>query len=359
MALRRTLTKRLFNSNRNRDSPPLDTLQHSPIPPPSPSVQKQSTIPPNAAKTNFHRELLTLPESADSGFFRLFLQRRGINQYARLPDFLSVPVGDMLRDKLRSMNISGDRIHLDGLVPPVPEKSPSGNLDGLSVLDARKILRSSQLERVRSALRQIPVNSVSYSEFVKVCCDVCSNREQGVKFAEMLDECGNVIVIGNVVFLRPEQVARSMEKLISESIAIPNDPRKSELEEMEKQKAVIDQKAESLVRKELYCGLGFLVVQTLGFMRLTFWELTWDVMEPICFFVTSLHFALAYAFFLRTSKEPSFQGYFQRRFRAKQRKLMEVHNFDVEKYDRLCRAFYPNYYYNLGTPEHLPATEHA
>lgn len=131
-----------------------------------------------------------------------------------------------------------------------------------------------------------------------------------------------------------------MEKLLYESIAIPNDPRKQELNKLEKEKAMLDVKAESLVRGELYCGLGFLLLQTMGFMRLTFWELSWDVMEPICFFVTSLHFALAYGFFIRTSKEPSFESYFRRRFLVKQAKLMKVHKFDVEKYEQLRKVFY-------------------
>ncbi|KAH6823025.1 calcium uniporter [Perilla frutescens var. hirtella] len=134
-----------------------------------------------------------------------------------------------------------------------------------------------------------------------------------------------------------------MGTLISQSIALPNDPRRAELENLENQKCIIDEKARSLVRGELYCGLSLLMVQTLGFMRLTFWELNWDVMEPICFFVTSLHFALAYGFFLRTSKEPSFEGYFQRRFKVKQNKLMKIHKFDMERYNKLCEAFYPNY----------------
>lgn len=139
------------------------------------------------------------------------------------------------------------------------------------------------------------------------------------------------------------QIARSMEKLLYESIAMPNDPRKQELDKLEKEKAIIDVKAQSLVRCELYCGLGFLVLQTMGFMRLTFWELSWDVMEPICFFVTSLHFALAYGFFIRTSKEPTFESYFRRRFVVKQAKLMKVHKFDVEKYERLKKVFYSGY----------------
>lgn len=132
-----------------------------------------------------------------------------------------------------------------------------------------------------------------------------------------------------------------MASLLSQSIASPNDPRRKEMEEMEKQKRAIDQKAKALVRGELYGGLGFLLLQTVGFMRLTFWELSWDVMEPICFFVTSLHFIGAYAFFLRTSKEPSFEGFFQRRFKAKQKQLMKTHNFDLEKYHHLCQLFYP------------------
>lgn len=63
-----------------------------------------------------------------------------------------------------------------------------------------------------------------------------------------------------------------MERLISESIANPNDPGRKELEMMERQKSMIDEKAKAQVRCELYCGLGFLTAQTIGLMRLTFWN---------------------------------------------------------------------------------------
>ena len=132
-----------------------------------------------------------------------------------------------------------------------------------------------------------------------------------------------------------------MERMISGSIATPNDPRLKQLQEMEKQKAIIDKKAKAQVQAELICGLGLILGQTLGFMRLTFWELSWDVMEPICFFVTSLHFALGYAFFLKTSTEPTFEGFFRRRFKAKQTKLMASHNFDINNYNELRTICYP------------------
>ena len=55
--------------------------------------------------------------------------------------------------------------------------------------------------------------------------------------------------------------------------ANPNDPRLKELEEVEKQNVEIDKKAVILLRLELLGGLGFLVLQIAGFMKLTFWEL--------------------------------------------------------------------------------------
>ena len=44
-----------------------------------------------------------------------------------------------------------------------------------------------------------------------------------------------------------------------------------------------------------------------------------------------------YAFFLRTSRDPSFEGFFESRFAAKQRRLMRLENFDVVRFLELLR----------------------
>lgn len=134
-------------------------------------------------------------------------------------------------------------------------------------------------------------------------------------------------------------------KAIEKAIPIPraspvaeNDPAREELKAMEAVKVEIDRTATLQVRRELWGGLAALALQTAGFMRLTFWELSWDVMEPICFFVTSTYFMAGYAFFLRTKREPSFEGFFQSRFAAKQRRLMKARDFDLRRYGELRRA---------------------
>ncbi|GMI83121.1 hypothetical protein like AT2G23790 [Hibiscus trionum] len=292
--------------------------------------------------TILRREYVATPDSGERGFLGRFFHRRAFGQLSpRFPEIFSVPVGQKLREKLRGINVTGDRLRLDGLAPP--KDTVDGDLSTkISGEDARKLLRVFQMAKLKSKFREMEKSWISYHAFSQVCHEECGNEAQASELAKMLDQSGNVIVLGNVVFLRPEQVIKSVENILSESIVLPNDPRRKEVEDLEKQKSEIDKKAESLVRGELYCGLGLVVVQTLGFMRLTFWELNWDVMEPICFFVTSLHFALAYAFFLRTSTEPTFHGYFQQRFKAKQKKLMRIHCFDIQKYNKLRRRLYPN-----------------
>ncbi|KAK7383062.1 hypothetical protein VNO78_28728 [Psophocarpus tetragonolobus] len=325
MALRKLLTKRFFDGSKT--TMPFNRTVVS-----SPPLQ-QAIAPLNAPP----------PSSADGGFLlRFLLLRRAVYHSgpAKLPEFLSLPVGEKLRERLQS--IAGER-RVSLSQEPVPSAGESVFGNGMSVNDARKILRATQMEKVKAKLRNVPECSVPYSDFLRICVEGCENREQGAEFAKILDESGNVIVLGNTVFLRPEQVAKSIESLIYHSIANPNDPRRKELEVMEKQKAMIDDKAKAQVRSELYFGLGILMVQTLGFIRLTFWELSWDVMEPICFFVTSFGFALAYLFFLKTSTEPTFQGFFYHRFKTKQERLMKTYNFDLRRYNEIFKACYPNY----------------
>ncbi|KAL4566320.1 hypothetical protein LXL04_030434 [Taraxacum kok-saghyz] len=342
MALRRTIVKHLCNQS-VRDQSPLTgaTCDSAFI---SPSSGKAL----HAVEANFHHEMIKSPEDSSSssstaypGFFRRFLQQKKINQSSitNLSELFNFPVGENRKISARER----ERLNLDSLSVPITNISPDPAPVSAELLatDVKKIVRCCQLEKVRSALKRNPRNSITYYEFLKICNDVCTNHDEGLVFAKKLDEAGDVIVLGNVVFIRPDQIIKSMEKLISQSITIPNDPKKyEELKDLEKQKAMIDQKAISKVRSELYCGLGLLILQTLGFMRLTFWELSWDVMEPICFFFTSLDFAFAYMFFLRTSNEPSFESYFHRRFKVKQKKLMEMYNFDSGKYNELCEAFY-------------------
>ncbi|KAG7567462.1 Calcium uniporter protein C-terminal [Arabidopsis thaliana x Arabidopsis arenosa] len=318
MAMRKLLSKKLSNIT-NVASQSLMNCRIS-----SSSLAVRTRVPTDSTDTT-----KISPEPGDSTISRRFMHNSAMIR----PEIMQMPLGESLIEKLREIDGSKDRIRLDGLAPPETETS-------LTVADTKKLLRAAQIEIVKSKLRETGRSWMTYSEFVSVCGEASSDPDLGSKIAKMLDDSANVIVLGDSVCIRPDQVTKSIEGLLPlPKIHNPNDPRRIELKELEAEKAVIDVKAHSLVRKELWAGLGYLILQTAGFMRLTFWELSWDVMEPICFYVTSVYFMAGYAFFLRTSKEPSFEGFYQSRFEAKQRKLMNDYEFDHERYDELKKLF--------------------
>ncbi|OEL35315.1 Calcium uniporter protein 2, mitochondrial [Dichanthelium oligosanthes] len=278
---------------------------------------------------------------------RRFLQEQPAFRPAVPPDRF-MPLADRIRDL--GVGVAFPRINLDGLVPPAappPARREAADAArelpppaSLTVEEARKVLRATQMEAARARIRASGAGAVPYAEFLRLCCDA-AGPDAGPSVARALDESGSVIVLGKTVFLRPDMVVKAIENAIPVRETLPmaeNDPTREELKDMEAQKAEIDRAATSQVRRELWGGLAYLVVQTAGFMRLTFWELSWDVMEPICFYVTSMYFMAGYAFFLRTKKEPSFEGFFESRFAAKQKRLMQARRFDLRRYDELRRA---------------------
>ncbi|XP_010446739.1 PREDICTED: calcium uniporter protein 1, mitochondrial-like isoform X2 [Camelina sativa] len=282
------------------------------------------------------------PEPGDLKISRRFLHKDSMSRVDS--GTMKMSIGEGLIEKLREMDVNKDRIRLDGLSHHrmvEKEKEETESL-GLTVQDVKKLLRASEIEVVKTKLLETGKIWIRYSDFVRVCSDSSLDPSQGPWIAKMLDDSGSVIVLGDSVCLRPDQVTKSIEGLLPlPQIRNPNDPRRKELKELEAMKTVIDEKAHSLVRRELWAGLGYLIIQTAGFMRLTFWDLTWDVMEPICFYVTSLYFMAGYTFFLKTSREPSFEGFYQSRFEARQRKLMKTQDFDVGRYDELKKLFNP------------------
>ena len=134
---------------------------------------------------------------------------------------------------------------------------------------------------------------------------------------------------------------KAVQGLIPQSLVSPIDPRVMELEEMEKQKAAIDKRAESLGRRELWCLLAYLVTQTAMVMILTYKKLSWNVMEPICYCMAYVYMIVRLGFFMNTLKEPSFEGLLQSRFVSKQKYLMKLQNFNLERYNELLKAHRP------------------
>jgi hypothetical protein len=217
-------------------------------------------------------------------------------------------------------------------------RPPAGQI---SADDGRRLLKFVRLEALKNRLEMIPNDCISYEDLLRVCTESeGSSKEEARGMAKLLDESGHLLILNKTVYLHPEKIARAFEKAVPVSLAPKSNPCTEELEKLEKEKAEIDLKAENQAMTELRLGLGLFGLQTAGLMRLTFW-LSWDVMEPVCFFLTSIYFMAGYLFFLNTTTNPSFKSFFDTRFSAKQSRLMKKRNFDIERLRELRRLSRP------------------
>ncbi|RLM48687.1 calcium uniporter protein 6, mitochondrial-like [Panicum miliaceum] len=136
-----------------------------------------------------------------------------------------------------------------------------------------------------------------------------------------MDDAGVVLLFRDKAYLHPEKVVDLVRRAVPLALGPENDPRKEEFKQLQEKKEEIDKLAHKQVRRILWSGLGFFMCQVGLFFRLTFWEFSWDVMEPIAFF--------------------TYQDFMERLFMSRQRKLCAAQKFDMERYLELqkhCRC---------------------
>lgn len=187
MSLKKSLAERVLKFSKI----PNQYLTNSRI-----SSSLQTRIHQNPAQSN------TIPDHpGEPGIFRRLFHKPAIFS----PELRQLPIGEGLIDRIRGFDVVKDRIRWDVLSPPPVVTEEVAAEEGLTAEDARKLLKVAQLEGLKSRLREMEKTWICYSEFVRVCSEGCSDLEYGIRVARNLDESGTVVVLGNLVLLKPEQ----------------------------------------------------------------------------------------------------------------------------------------------------------
>lgn len=211
--------------------------------------------------------------------------------------------------------------------------------EGISYGEAKKLMRLVNVEALKMKLVGTEGNKevIFYSELLEACesMGVAKSRDEAVAFAKILDEAGVVLLFRDKVYLHPDKVVDLVRRAVPLALTPDNDPMREELRQLLERKEEIDMLAHKQVRRILWSGLGLAVLQVGLFFRLTFWEFSWDVMEPIAFFTTTTGIVIGYAYFMFTSRDPTYQDFMKRLFLSRQRKLIKRQNFDINRFMEL------------------------
>jgi len=108
---------------------------------------------------------------------------------------------------------------------------------------------------------------------------------------------------------------------------------KNELQPMEEQKLELEAWAEKRTALFTWIGLGAMSVQFGVLARLTWWEYSWDIMEPVTYFVTYGTAIAAYSYFVITKQEYMFNDVAKRSWLMSFHKKADKHRWDVDKYN--------------------------
>ncbi|CAL1411921.1 unnamed protein product [Linum trigynum] len=231
-----------------------------------------------------------------------------------------------------------------GNATPPPSAGGGRDNETLSCTEAKRLMRLVNVEALKGKLGMEGKEVIPYDDLLAACrsMGVARSSDEAIAFARVLDDAGVVLLFRDKVYLHPDKVVDLIRRAVPLALTPENDPMRDELKNLREKKEEIDVLAHRQVRRILWGGLGLAVVQVGLFFRLTFWEFSWDVMEPIAFFTTTTGIVIGYAYFLFTARDPTYQDLMKSLFLSRQRKLFKKHNFNVERLKELqCKCKTP------------------
>jgi len=127
-----------------------------------------------------------------------------------------------------------------------------------------------------------------------------------------------------------EYQAQQEQRLVRELEAMKDD-----LVPLEESKKILDLQAEKRTNNLTWLGLGLMSVQFGILARLTWWEYSWDIMEPVTYFVTYGTAMACYAYFVLTRQDYLLPDVRDRQQLITFHKNARKNEWDVHKYNSL------------------------
>jgi len=211
----------------------------------------------------------------------------------------------------------------------------------------------SMMEKMTVALSEDDRSHLSRSEFVEFSLRFGFDTDNIEKLRDALVQKGAIMDFGKefkTVVIKPEKVRKAWDHALDLDRSHTIDfisKRKAELEALrleieplEAQLEKIQQKSERSAVWMMRGLFGFTIAHTWTIAYLTFWLLSWDIMEPITYLVNLYGFVIAVYFFNSTSCDFTFEATKETLKAIKRRKLCRKQKFDEEEYDKIKREIY-------------------
>ncbi|XP_044080214.1 calcium uniporter regulatory subunit MCUb, mitochondrial isoform X2 [Neovison vison] len=166
----------------------------------------------------------------------------------------------------------------------------------------------------------------------KITYDVQCPKKEKLSM-EHATEMDNVKSLVHRLFmaLHLEEFQKKREHHLLETI----DHLKGQLQPLEQIKAGIEARSEAKTSGLLWTGLALLSVQGGALAWLTWWVYSWDIMEPVTYFITFANSMVFFAYFIITRQDYTYSAVKRRQFLHFFHKKSKKEHFDVVQYNKL------------------------
>ena len=106
----------------------------------------------------------------------------------------------------------------------------------------------------------------------------------------------------------------------------------AEMSQLESMKQLIELRTERSVRRIMWGLVAYMALQTVVVTRLTFWDLSWDIMEPICYINSVVIGAMGVWWFGLTKSDPAYKNVWETFASRRNRRFAKKLQFNEARY---------------------------
>ncbi|XP_040042023.1 calcium uniporter regulatory subunit MCUb, mitochondrial isoform X1 [Gasterosteus aculeatus] len=203
-----------------------------------------------------------------------------------------------------------------------------GALTSISSKDGEPIANTTLIDSLLDKDFQLIVNDAVYNVCApeKVPSPAALAGEQAAEFQDMK----HVVHLLHTALHLPEHHLLKERQLLERL-----DNLKQELHPLEKMKAQLSNKADFHSSRVVWTGMALLSVQGGALAWLTWWVYSWDVMEPVTYFITYATSIGVFSYYVLTKQDYLYPDAKDRQFLRYFYKAASRNEFNVEKYNEL------------------------
>uniref|UniRef100_A0A1A8LB62 Calcium uniporter protein n=1 Tax=Nothobranchius pienaari TaxID=704102 RepID=A0A1A8LB62_9TELE len=204
------------------------------------------------------------------------------------------------------------------------QKEDCGAVVSVLSTDGERVANTTLIDTLLEKDFQLVINESFYS--ISVPEKVFPSREH----AREMEDVKHVVNLLHTALHLPEHHLLKERQLLEKLDSI-----KQELSPLEKMKVQLSQRAEFHSSRALWTGMALLSVQGGALAWLTWWVYSWDVMEPVTYFITYGTSMGAFAYYVLTKQDYVYPDAKDRQFLRYFYKGARTKNFNVDKYNQL------------------------